>query len=111
MKKIYVSGAMNGQPYYNFPRFNAAAEALRLAGWFVYNPAEHDIEVYGSIFDSPTGDPKHIPDFDLRAALRWDMKVITGCDAIYMLKGWEYSSGAIAEWYLARALRLEFIYE
>ena len=57
------------------------------------------------------GEMSEIPEFDLRAALKWDTEKICDSQAIYMLKGWEYSSGAKAEHALAVALQHQIIYE
>ena len=37
--------------------------------------------------------------------------VVLDCDAIYLLKGWEHSRGANAEFAVAKALGMTFYYE
>ena len=107
---IYIAGPMTGKPEFNFPAFFRAEERLKQSGWNVFNPARNDqnmgIDVAGT-----TGDPAEIPNFCLRKALSWDMQRICESEAIYMLKGWEHSSGARAEHTLANALKLQVIYE
>ena len=110
MKKIYVAGPMTGRKEFNFPAFFAAEERLRRLGWIVFNPAKHDQES-GIDVTGTTGNPAEIPAFSLREALAWDMSRICEADAIYMLHGWEHSSGARAEHALANALKLQIIYE
>ena len=110
MKTIYVAGPMTGKPEFNFPAFFAVEARLQADGWHVFNPARNDLE-HGVCVTGTTGDPKEIPNFSLREALKWDMQRICEADAIFMLKGWEHSSGARAEHTLAGALRLTVVYE
>jgi len=79
--RIYVSGPMTGYPDLNFPAFNAAADKLEAEGW--------EWEDY----------------------LRYDVKKVSDCDAIYLLVGWEESKGSRLEWYIASALGLRMIFE
>lgn len=108
--RLYVAGPMTGIPYFNFPAFDAAADALRDAGHVVCNPADHDRDVYGSqVNASPTGDPGEAASagFSLRDALAWDLDWIAkNADGVAVLPGWENSKGATAETALARALGL-----
>lgn len=48
---------------------------------------------------------------DYRKALLYDMTAICRCDAIYMLRDWKDSPGATAEYYFAKAVGLEIIFE
>ena len=48
----------------------------------------------------------------LREALKRDMVAICEkCTAVYMMSGWEKSTGAKTEWALAKALGLKIYYE
>ncbi|MCY1708374.1 DUF4406 domain-containing protein [Pannonibacter sp. SL95] len=116
MKKIYLAGPMTGVPFFNFPAFYKAAEALRSAGHEVFNPAERDNERHGT--DISTGNVSGCPKqaeaehgLTLRQCLRDDTAYI--CEhatTIALLPGWENSKGCKAEHALAAALGLEFIY-
>lgn len=107
---IYVAGPMIGYPNFNFGAFFETSEAFEDGGWIVFNPAQHDIEVHGSIEGVNAAFEKD-KDGMLRDCLSWDMMVIAEyCDAIAMLPGWENSKGARAEHALAVALDLEIIY-
>lgn len=88
--KLYVSGPMTGYPLFNFPAFESAARQLRDMGFAVVSPAEKDIEAG---FD-PTG---RDDDFDLRAALEWDVQAVLESDAVVLLPGWEDSPGCAIE--------------
>lgn len=98
---------MRFRPAFNFPAFDAGAALLRAEGHEVFSPAEHD---RSGGFD-PTGMTGHEDlralGFDLRAALATDLEwITTTADAIYLLDGWETSSGARAELATAAALGL-----
>ncbi len=104
---LYLSGPMRGYPNFNFPRFFEVAEALRRQGHMILNPAEHDCQVYPDIMEWPgfaAGNTDECPAFNLPDSLAWDFKTIV-CDVegIALLPGWERSSGAKAERFVAEA--------
>lgn len=115
-RKIYLAGPMRNIPHFNFPAFHQATEKLRALGFFVFNPAEADINRQNDadfVVLNTTGDlDKAIEEgFDLRSALAEDTAFISKeADLIAMLPGWERSKGAIAEKALATALGLDVIY-
>jgi hypothetical protein len=43
--------------------------------------------------------------------MRYDIRALTFCDSIYMMKGWEKSKGANIELKVAKAIGLKIIYE
>jgi hypothetical protein len=111
MPKIYVAGPMTGIEGYNFPAFFEAADALHEGGWTVFNPAQHDLDVHGTM-ENLTRAFELDRDGNLRSCLAWDLNIICSeCDAVYMLPGWENSKGARAEHATAIALGLQVIYE
>jgi uncharacterized protein DUF4406 len=83
---------MTGLPDYNYPAFDAAADAWRSSGWDVLNPAES----FGRKNDLPY-------DWYLREAVR----LVTMSDAIALLPGWALSKGALLELHLAVVLGLD----
>jgi len=105
-RSIYIAGPMRGYPEFNFPAFAAARDVLNAQGWNAISPADMDIAV--------GFDPKqaHLatPEF-LDAALRRDIDAILRSQAIYMLRGWENSVGARAEYWLARWRGIEIHFE
>ena len=110
--KIYVAGPMRGHPEFNFPAFIAATAKLRQQGWEVFNPAERDLAI-GLDPTGMVGSDEELAalNFDLRSALGDDTAWICAhADAIYLLDGWEHSTGAVAERALAEALGLR-VYE
>ena len=87
---IYIAGPMTGLPEWNYPAFNAAAEKLRAEGHKVVNPAEIG-ERYGTA-DEINADPEKLADL-----ISYELDAILGCDAIYLLPGWEKSPGVRKE--------------
>lgn len=114
---VYLAGPMSGVPEFNFPAFLAKAAELRGKGYNVFCPAERDLErdrIKGTTTVNATGNVEEAlaNGFSLREAMKDDLDWICEyADGIYMMKGWERSSGAKTEWTLAQCLRLETMYE
>lgn len=113
-RRIYLAGPMRGIPEFNFPTFHAVAWALRQNGHEVFSPAEKDIERHGGVDISKGnkhGSLEQAQDehkFSLRQALHQDLEYIClHADIVYLLPGWETSSGSMAEHRTAAALRSE----
>lgn len=97
--KVYIAGPMRGLPRFNYAAFADAAAQLRAAGFEVFSPAEKDAEL--GIVPPPTGrTPKTLRRFPIGDDLKW----IAEGDAVFVLKGWERSEGALLETYVARYL-------
>lgn len=94
--KCYLAGPMTGLPNFNEPSFHKGADLLRLAGWFVYNPVENDAEA-GIVLEGQEG----LEDFDLAEAMKRDLVQVLDSDALFVLPGWEYSTGAEIETWVA----------
>lgn len=88
LPKLYVAGPMTGLPEYNYPAFDAAAAALRQAGYQVVNPAEDGLPL-----DAPW-------EHHLRLAIA----KLMSCQAVATLPGWHRSKGAQLEVHNALAL-------
>src|SRR5689334_10922732 len=110
--KIYLAGPMTGIHEFNFPAFFKYAEQLRSEGHEVLSPAEEDIRRAGDFWKGSDGTHVGLPDnINYRDCLRVDLNwIIDQADAIALMPGWEKSSGAQAEWALARAIGLKFMY-
>jgi hypothetical protein len=115
--KIYIAGPMRGYPKFNFPAFHDMERWLQAKGYETFNPARSDQIKYGKDFgvNNATGSEAEAASqqgFSLREALSRDAKWITEeADALYMLNGWEKSTGAKAEWTLGVALGLQIFYQ
>jgi len=110
--RIYIAGKMRGIKLYNFPAFEKAAEMLRHWGYAVISPAELDGDVGFDPAELPDGfDWNTIPEgFDINDCLRRDVDALTEVDAVYLLPGWEKSSGARMEKAVAEFLGLKVLY-
>ena len=86
--KVYISGAITGQPN---PRlgFDRAAQALRALGHEAINPFELDHSGHAGQWE----------DF-----MRVDLAALLTCDAVCTLNGWRLSRGASIECSLAHDL-------
>lgn len=108
--KIYLAGPMSGYPEYNFPAFFSYQGYLEEAGFEVFNPAENDLNNFGSL-ENVEAAYKEDADAALRKCLGEDLAWICAeADAIAMMPGWERSYGAKAEHATAVALKLQIIY-
>lgn len=91
--KMYIAGPMTGYKDFNRPAFNAFALKLSLDGHVVLNPAV-------------------LPDgLEQREYMDICCAMIRCADAIFMLRGWECSEGAVAEQALAKKIGLKIIME
>lgn len=91
LRKVYISGPMTGLPKLNTPAFNDAEKKLKKSGYAPFNPAH-----LMSIFDPKVWTPKEM--------LVIDIALMSHCDSIYMLPGWENSKGAQTEYQYAKSV-------
>ncbi|MCM1308849.1 MAG: DUF4406 domain-containing protein [Butyrivibrio sp.] len=96
MKKIYISGPITGHDDY-MRRFGAAEDLLREQGCIVYNPAAVNQMMP--------------PETDYEEYMAIAMTMLSFCDAIYMLRGWQESLGANREYGYALAKHLNIRFE
>jgi nucleoside 2-deoxyribosyltransferase len=104
--KVYVAGPMTWKPQFNIPTFDAAAENLRNQGYEVISPAElDDPDTRAAALASPDGAPASgvVNGETWGDFLARDVKLIAdgGIERIYVLPGWEESSGAQLETFVA----------
>lgn len=95
-KRIYISGQIAG--FDRNERRKAFYEKemyLRKSGYEVLNPFNNGVDEDSSRYDH----------------MRADIKMLLRCDAIYMMKGWKDSRGAVTEHTVAVECGLEVIYE
>lgn len=104
---LYPAGPMTGHPQFNIPKFDAAAEELRRAGYRVTSPAElDDPETRAAAMASPDGDPaeyRRLTGKTWGDFLARDVKLLADGDieAVVVLPGWEKSRGARLETFVA----------
>lgn len=87
MSRVYISGPMTGYPVYNRGAFEVAANILRALGHDPVDPGETET-----------------PGLSWSDYLRADLRLLTDCDAVAVLPGWEASRGAALEVHVAHAL-------
>ena len=113
-KSIYIAGPMRGISYFNFPAFDAAHDKLEDEGWNAVSPADLDREQGFDALDllptSDWNDLSTVP-FNMKDCFDRDICAVSEADAIYMLKGWQNSTGAQAEFWCAKWLGKEIHYE
>ncbi len=83
---------MTGLTNNNRDEFDKVERTLKDMGHSVFNPA-------WMLYDDDT-------EFTRNDMMAVDIAALSRCDAIYVLKGWSYSYGAIAEVQYARSIGL-----
>lgn len=107
MKRCYIAGPMTGIAEFNFPAFDAARDALTSHGWTVTSPADLD-RADGFDETGCTGNEVLTPEARQRFA-RNDIAALLDVDTVFLLPGWENSTGARNEVKVAGWLGLSVI--
>lgn len=89
--KVYIAGAITNNPTFK-EQFEAAEERLKTDGHEVINPAKNQGYTY-------------------REYINIGLFELMHCEAIYMLSGWEKSTGARLEHEYAKAVGLTIWYQ
>lgn len=98
---IYVAGPMTNYPEFNFPAFDAAADALLYRGYAVVAPNRLTLPC-GCSGPTRCGPIAHTWHEYMRMCIR----ALMDCSAVATLEGWESSRGAAAEVRIARDLEM-----
>ena len=95
MKRVFISGPVSARVYSEVVQeFNKAEKMLIELGYEVVNPV------------------KIVPPNTLwPEAMKICLKELKSCDAIFMLKRYEFSKGASMEYFKSRSLNLEIIFQ
>lgn len=109
--KIYIAGPIKGKPNRNEEEFRRAQAYLEDQKYQVIVPL--DINPYTHDGDCPgnTSNAGESNEHKSGCFMREDIKAMLGCDAIFLLDGWENSAGAKVEFITAQACGLEIWYE
>lgn len=108
--EIYIAGPMSGYPEHNKPAFiKGEHDMIALfqgEDKRIFNPINHEASLMvqqGLVRNSQEA---------YRMCMAIDCEYLCKhATHIYMLRGWEHSKGAMAEWTLAKCLGLQIIYE
>ena len=101
-RKVYLAGPMRGIPEFNFPAFKKYAQLLRAQGYEVFSPAEKGAEV--DVEKDPS--LQHDLAFRRKVFLLDTEYICKHADIIALMPGWHLSTGARAEYALAKAIGL-----
>ena len=98
--RVYIAGPIAGHPDGNRLAFAATAFDLRVAGHEPVNP--HFVPAHSHAGPCPDGLPGgEGMEHTAPCYMRTDIMAMLGCDAIYLLPGWEKSQGARIEYLIA----------
>jgi len=107
----YVAGGMRGYPQFNFPAFDQARDLGISLGFDIISPADIDREDPAQFSEEEFNggnlkrNQKKINRLVKKCAKR-DTQAIFKCTHIAMLPNWQKSTGAKAEFFLAKWLGL-----
>jgi hypothetical protein len=109
--RVYIAGPMRGYPKFNFPAFDAARDLAIREGFNPTSPADMDRDS-GFHEDNPSEAAHGVE--AARVFAKRDCDALIGMraedgDAIALLPGWEKSTGAVTEFFLARWLGLRIL--
>lgn len=107
--RFYISG-----PISNNSDFVEDFERARrnIAIWAVDIGVDYGIDANDIEIISPVEMARVLPEsFSYEDYMAVDMFLLTKCDAIYMISGYEKSKGALAELLMAKSMGLEIYYE
>lgn len=94
-KRIYISGPMTSLSEVEVSRtFMRGSLEVAMMGYYPVNP--HKISGYP---------------FEYEEYMQVDLAILKVCEGIYMLRGWEHSSGARRELELAQECGMEIMYQ
>lgn len=96
MSRVYISGSITGIEDY-MENFDKAEKELKSVGFSVVNPAK--------ILSQMPENTEYEEYMDM------SMMMLSMCDSIYMLKGWEKSTGANREYGYALATDITIMRE
>lgn len=104
---FYVAGPMRGIDNFNFPAFDAARDLGNRLGFSIISPADMDRK-------SDVHEDTNIAEIDVRTFVERDVNALLSLiperrDGIALLPGWEGSTGALAELFIARWLGLRIV--
>lgn len=98
---FYISGPMEGYKDDNKESFDKVEKVIKDAGQKAINPYYYPVDIDYMITKEPTRQDYY----------RKDIRILTRCTDIIMLRGWNVSHGAQFERYVALELGIKIHYE
>ena len=105
--KCYLAGPMTGYEDLNIPLFLYVSKKLRAAGYEVFCPGDLSLATFGSLENLKNhsdDDLVELRKHQLSIELAW---ICRFAQRLYLLPGWEQSSGAKAEKATAEAIGID----
>jgi len=93
--RVYVSGRIKDYPGY-LEHFQRGCDVLSMSGHDPVNPCDVVLDPLEQSYEN---------------FMKADIKLLLDCQAIYMLEGWEKSTGARCEHLVAAMCGIQIIYE
>ena len=101
--KIYISGKITNDPDFK-EKFKKAVYYL-IENKEILFPEENEISYFNPAEVTLTGTPTW------QDYMKYDLKILIECNAIFMLKDWKESEGAKLEHHIAEKLNMKIIYQ
>lgn len=112
-RRVYIAGPMRGIKDFNFPAFDRARDLANVNGLVAISPADidrengiHETTELPQSLEEAAHVNREFVERDVKALL--SLRAELG-DAIALLPGWEKSTGAVAEFFIARWLGLNVL--
>lgn len=105
IEREYIAGPMRGYERWNFPAFDRARDQRLALGKQVVSPADLDR------WRGFTEDMTDFPSTAFTEAMKIDTWALLNCTGIYMLAGWEESTGARYELMVAQATGMDIVWD
>jgi hypothetical protein len=102
MSTCYIAGPMTGIPGFNYRAFDEARDVLQSHGWKVISPVDLDRKNLTVDLSTMTGNEDLSPWRQKFA--RQDMEALLKVERLFVLEGWEQSTGARNEMTMAAML-------
>jgi len=107
---IYIAGPMSNMKDYNRSAFlegeDEVISMFQGENKVIFNPIKQETSLM--IQQNITDNPQQVYRMCMKLNTSW---ICDHATHIYMLRGWENSNGAMAEWMLAKSLGLYILYQ
>lgn len=106
--KTYISGKITGLPIDEVvKKFLTAETNLKAIGHEVVNPITLAYELDRIMI----GTDERFPALSRETYLKYSIQRMLDCEAVYFLKNWHISKGAVLEYQIAKECKLHLLFE